>query len=104
MARYRIDNVDYPIDFQETDIVKRALQNAKNLLMCRMGEVPYDRSRGFDPSLFDLPLPMLKAELMPELDIVMIEEPDVKVVDADARLLPNGETYISVIVDCGIDE
>ena len=104
MARYRIDNVDYPIDFQETDIVKRALQNAKNLLMCRMGEVPYDRRRGFDPALFDLPLPMLKAELMPELDIIMAEEPDVKVVEADAYLLPNGETYIRVILNCTIDD
>ena len=38
MARYQIDNVAAPIDFQESDPVKRTLQNAKNLLMCRMGE------------------------------------------------------------------
>lgn len=104
MARYQIDNVQYPIDFQESDIVKRALQNAKNLLMCHMGEVPYDRFRGFDPALYDLPMPMLKAELMPELDRIMIWEPDVKVVEANASLLPNGGTYISVIVNCTIDE
>ena len=47
MAQYQIDNVAAPINFQESDIVLRTLQNAKNLLMCQMGEVPYDRYRGF---------------------------------------------------------
>ena len=68
MAQYEIDNVPAPIDFQETDIVQRALQNAKNLLMCHMGEVPYDRLRGFDAALFDLPFPDFENELLPELD------------------------------------
>jgi len=52
VAQYMIDNVAAPIDFQESDILQRTLQNAKSLLMCKMGEVPYDRARGFDPSLF----------------------------------------------------
>ena len=34
MAQYEIDNVAVPIDFQESDIIQRTLQNAKNLLMC----------------------------------------------------------------------
>ena len=78
MAQYQIDNVASPIDFQESDIIKRALQNAKNLLMCRMGEVPYDRYRGFDAALFDLPITGLRIELLPELDRVMMWEPDVQ--------------------------
>ena len=104
MALYQIDNVQSPIDFQESDIIKRALQNAKNLLMCSMGEVPYDRLRGFDPALYDLTLPDMREELLPELDRIMAWEPDVEVVDAEATVLENGGTYIKVIVDCLIKE
>jgi len=104
MALYQIDNVASPIDWEETDIVKQTLQNAKNLLMCRMGEVPYNRYRGMEPSLFDLPLPSMRIELLPELDRVMALEPDVEVMDAEATLFPNGETYIKVIVDVKIRE
>ena len=104
MAKYQIDNYPAPIDFEETDLVKRTLQNAKNLLMCRMGEVPYNRTRGMDPTLFDLPLPALKMELLPELDKVMMLEPDVKVDDAEATILPDMSIYIKVILDVGIRE
>lgn len=104
MALYQIDNIEAPIDFEETDLIKRTLQNAKNLLMCKMGEVPYNRYRGVDPTLFDLPLPSMRMELLPELDRVMMLEPDVNVVDAEATILPNGETYIKVIVNVGIRE
>lgn len=103
MAEYQIDNVTSPIDFQESDIINRTLQNAKNLLMCNMGEVPYDRMRGFDRTLYDLPMPDLEEELLPELDRIMQWEPDVEVVDAEATLLPDGSTYIKVIVDVDID-
>lgn len=104
MALYQIDNVASPIDFQEKDIIQRTLQNAKNLLMCHMGEVPYDRYRGFDPGLYDLPIDELRDELLPELDRVMIWEPDVEVVDAEATLLKDGSTYIKAVVDVLIDE
>lgn len=104
MTQYQIDNANYPIDFQESDIVARTLQNAKNLLMCRMGEVPYDRLRGFDQSLFDLPIEELRDELVPELDRVMEWEPDVEVADAEATLLPNGEIYIKVILETSVGE
>lgn len=104
MALYQIDNVAAPIAWEETDIVKRTLQNAKNLLMCKLGEVPYSRYRGIDPSLFDLPLPSMRMELLPELDRIMILEPDVEVMDAEATLLPSGDTYIKVIVNVGIRE
>ena len=104
MAQYQIDNVASPIDFQENDIIRRTLQNAKNLLMCHMGEVPFDRYRGFDPGLYDLPIEDLRDELLPELDRVMIWEPDVEVVDAEATLLKDGSVYIKVIVEVEIDE
>lgn len=99
MAKYQIDNIQSPIDFQESDIVKRTLQNAKNLLMCHMGEVPYDRYRGFDPALFDLPIGELRNKLLPELDRVMMWEPDVEVLEAEATLLEGGGVYIKVILE-----
>ena len=36
--------------------------------MCRMGEVPFDRMRGLNPALFDLPLNEMQEQLLPELD------------------------------------
>lgn len=99
MAQYQIDNIAAPINFQESDIVLRTLQNAKNLLMCRMGEVPYDRYRGLDPAIFDLPIEEMRAELLPELDRCMMWEPDVEVVDAEATLLEGGGVYIKAILE-----
>ena len=104
MALYQIDNIAAPIDFQQDDVIKRTLQNAKNLLMCHLGEVPYDRCRGFDPELYDIPIAQLREELLPELDRVMIWEPDVEVADAEATLLGDGSVYIRVILEVEIDE
>ena len=104
MARYQIDNVPYPIDFQGSDMRLRTLQNAKNLLMCQMGEVPYDRCRGFDAALYDLPIDEMRAELLPELDRLMIYEPDAEVVSADASLLEDGRVYIQVIIELPDEE
>lgn len=104
MAYYQIDNVASPIDFQQKDMLKRTLQNAKNLLMCRMGEVPFDRFRGFDQSLFDLPMNQFRYELLPELDRVMMWEPDVEVSEAQATLLPDGTTYVRAIIEVKIGD
>lgn len=99
MAAYQIDNIPSQIDFKLTDPVMRVLQNAKNLLMCKKGEVPYDRSRGFNPALYDLPIDEMRRELMPELDRVMIWEPGVSVVSAEATILKGGGVYIKVILN-----
>ena len=106
MALYEIDNWPVPINFESgyEDVIQLTLQNAKNLLMTRMGEIPYDRMRGFDASLFDLPIDRFRQELMPELDRVMLWEPDVEVADAEAWLDENGEFYIRVILEIDIDE
>ena len=104
MAQYQIDNLPSPINFQSDDVVLRTLQNAKNLLMCHMWEVPYDRFRGFDPALYDLPINQFQAELLPELDRIMIYEPDAEVVDAEAKLLEDGSIYIKVILEVLINE
>ena len=97
--RYSINNEPEPILFECDGGIARTLQNAKNLLMCRMGEVPFDRFRGLDSSLFDLPLPVMRERLMPELDRLFLYEPDVEVVDASCALNDQGEVIITVVLD-----
>lgn len=100
MAQYEITNEVLPIDFEcNSDLLQRTLQNAKNLLMCRMGEVPFDRQRGIDPALFDLPLDEMANQLLPELDRVMLWEPDVEVVSAYLTLNENNEVVIHCIIE-----
>ena len=99
MAQYVIDNIASPINFQGTDEVTRVLQNANNLLMCSMGEVPYDRLRGFDAKLYDLPLEQFRDELMPELDALMAYEPRASVMSAKASLMQNNQIYIQATVE-----
>ena len=103
MARYTIDNRPAPIDFECNDnSLLRTLQNVKNLLMCRMGEVPYDRMRGLNPAIFDIGIEELNAQLLPEIDRVLGWEPDAKAVSAEATLDENGETRITVIVEVNL--
>ena len=104
MARYQIDNLPRPIDFQGSNVIYRILQNAKNLLMCHMGEVPYDRFRGLDPDIYDLPVGLMQTALLPELDRVMMWEPDVLVAEATTTLLEDGSVYIRVILDVNVTE
>lgn len=99
MARYEVTNEVKDIDFEGTDEVKRILQNAQNLLRTRLGEVPFDRLRGFDQSLFDLPAEKFRERLMPEVDRVLLWEPRAAAVDADFWLNENMETIIRVIVE-----
>ena len=99
MAQYEITNLPGEIDFEcNADFERRTVQNAKNLLMCRKGEVPFDRQRGFDPALYDLPIEEIPKYLLPELDRVMLWEPDVEVVRATAAL-ENGEVVIRCIIE-----
>ncbi len=105
MAQYVIDNRPEEIPFEESgDRVSRIVRNAKNLLMTRMGEIPYDRLRGFDPALYDLPFDEFRAEVPKEVDRIMLWEPRLKVVSAEASMdrdadgLP-GKAYIRVIID-----
>lgn len=93
MAQYVITDEPGEIDFEcDSDFIRRTLQNARNLLMCHKGEVPFDRLRGLDPTIFDLPLPEAEEALLPELDRVMLWEPDVEVVSA--RMIPDGDRMI----------
>ena len=105
MAQYQITNRPAPIDFEcNNDIILRTIQNAKNLLMCRMGEVPYDRYRGFDPTFYELPLSELQEKLLPELDRIMLWEPDVEIVDGECAMDENGDIIITATIEVTIDE
>lgn len=105
MARYIITNQQEAIDFENSDDpVTRTIQNAKNLLMTQMGEVPYDRLRGFDPALYHLPLKDMQQALLPELDRVMLWEPDAEVVEASALPDANGEILIKCVIEVGGNE
>lgn len=105
MARYIIDNRPAPINFEiGNNIIARTVQNCKNLLMTKMGEVPYDRLRGFDPALYHLPIEDMRAALLPELDRVMLWEPDANVAEATAEIDENGEVLITCVIDVSITE
>ena len=105
MSQYIITNRQEPIEFEiKNDMVARTVQNAKNLLMTQMGEVPYDRFRGFDPALYHLPIEKLRLALLPELDRVMLWEPDAEVVEATAEVDGNKEILITAIIEIDMDE
>lgn len=105
MAQYIITNQPEPINFEiGGDMVVRTIQNAKNLIMTRMGEVPYDRLRGFDPALYHLPIDQLRTALLPELDRVMTWEPDAEVAEATADMMEDGGILITMTIEIDIEE
>ena len=81
---YIIDNQPARIEWEARGEIPRILQNAKNLLMTHMGEVPYDRYRGFDPALYDRPIASIQSSIAQELDRIMEWEPDAEVRDIHA--------------------
>ena len=101
MAQYTINDAPYPIDTEcRDDFVKRTLQNAKNLLMCRAGEVPYNRNRGIDPALFDLPVGEIRQLILQDVMRVMAWEPDIdKVVSASFDYDKYGNGIITAVVE-----
>lgn len=100
MGRYQVTNIPQDIQFEcgENSVLRR-LQNVKNLLMCQMGTVPYDRYRGFDHALFDLPFGEMKEALLPEIDRVLLWEPAAEAVDAQCRLDEHGGIVITVTIE-----
>ena len=105
MAQYEITNEPVPIDFENSqEFIPRTIQNAKNLLMCHMGEIPYDRQRGFNTTLYDLPPDEFEEVLMPELDRVMLWEPDVEVASASYKFTEDGRIIIRCVVEIEDEE
>jgi hypothetical protein len=46
----------------------------------------------------------MRAALLPELDRIMLWEPDVEIVDAECFLDENGEAIIEAVIEIDIDE
>ena len=103
MAHYVIDNRPTPVDYEVRNEAPRAVQNAKNLLMTRKGEVPYDRMRGFDWAMYDLPDEEFASLLLPELDRVLLWEPDAEIVDARHYHDESGTLVIEATIEVDID-
>ena len=107
MAQYEITTEDLPLDFECTmasNMLERTIRNAKNLLMCRKGEIFSDRQRGFNTSLLDLPFNDAQAIITQELDRVMLWEPDVEVVEAWIERDENGESVVHCIIDVTFED
>ncbi|MBQ9252238.1 MAG: hypothetical protein IJ188_06360 [Clostridia bacterium] len=99
MGRYVITNQPEDIEWGNSlYFVPRTIQNAKNLIMTQMGEVPYDRLRGFDPALYHLPMDKMRAALKPEIDRVLTWEPDATAEEVKAEMDEKGEILITVVI------
>lgn len=101
MYLYEVTSEETPLDFECTTaekLVERTLRNVKNLLMLRKGEVPYNRQRGLDPVIFELPYAEANGRLMEELDRCMRWEPDVEVTDGWLEINDAGETIVHCVV------
>ena len=107
MARYTITNLAEEIPFEVENGAWRIVQNAKNLLMTRVGELPFDRLRGFDASLYNKPMDQFRAELPREVDRLLIWEPRAKMISAEASILEKqspkdareNEILITVVIE-----
>lgn len=96
---YEITNLPGVVEFvPASESEKRIVANAKNLLMTRRGEIPYDRLRGFDTALYDLPMQELRERLPAELDRVMLWEPAAEVRRCSAEKTADG-TLIRCVID-----
>ncbi len=100
MALYKITNDSTDINFEEDrENVNRVLQNCHNLLMTEMGEIPFDRRRGLNPAIFEMPYEDVKEVLQGELSRVMVWEPRAKVQSARAEMRDDGTMRIVCVLN-----
>lgn len=90
MAIFTIDNRPARIQWETRDWITRTLQNCKNLLMLQMTEIPYDRLRGLDTGIYDMPTTSVAKILREEIDRIMLWEIDATV--RDVRAYPSDGT------------
>lgn len=105
MAIYTISNRPAAIQWEisPSDWVMRTLQNCKNLLMTRMGDVPYDRYRGLDSAIYDMPISEVRARLHEEIERVLLWEPDAEVVAVRCRPAAETESGISILIEVDVN-
>lgn len=98
---YTINNRLEPIVFEglETDLEKRVVQNCKNLIMMRRGEVPYDRMRGLNAELEALPIIEAQMRILKDVDIALGWEPRAHAITASCQYDANGDLLIECLID-----
>lgn len=99
MAYYEVDNGPGGELYRGMGETGRILLNVKNLLRTTMGEIPYDRKRGLDPTLFDMNMQEIKTWITMEADRVLGWEPRARLENARAELTEAGELKITVTVE-----
>ncbi len=107
MAMYEITSAPAPLDFECTmvsSMTERTIRNAKNLITLRMGEIPYDRQRGLNPAIFDLPYNKAEAAIVQELDRCMLWEPDAEVVEGWIELNEDGESIVHCVIQIAFED
>ena len=104
MAVYEITSEASPVDFEcgGNTTLARTLQHARNLIRLRRGELPFDRKRGLDWSLFDRPLEEIQAPLNLELARVMRYDPDLTLVRGWAERNGDGETVVHALIQTNV--
>ena len=101
---YTVTNAQERIEFSPENDVERVLQNVKNLLRCKMGEVPFDRMRGFNPTVMDKPGTEINAAVLREIDRTLMWEPRAKMVKAETEIGEDGHTLIKLTVDVDLNQ
>ena len=107
MAMYEVTSEQAPLDFECTmvsNMTERTIRNAKNLITLRMGEIPYDRQRGLNPAIFDLPYDDAEALIVQELDRCMLWEPDAEVVEGWIELDDDGEAIVHCVIEIAFED
>ena len=107
MAMYEVTSEQAPLDFECTmvsNMTERTIRNAKNLITLRMGEVPYDRQRGLNPAIFDLPYDDAEALIVQELDRCMLWELDAEVVEGWIEIRPDGESVVHCVIEISFED
>lgn len=104
MAIYRVDSREASVNWEADGQLERTLQNVKNLLMTRAGEVPYDRLKGVRREVYDMPITQLNARLRQEMEWTLEQEEDAKLVACRAFIDADGATVIEVCVEIEVDE
>lgn len=106
MAMYEITSAPAPLDFECTmlsNMVERTIRNAKNLITLRQGEVPFDRQRGLNPAIFDLPYDEAEGLIVQELDRCLLWEPDAEVVEGWIELDEDGESIVHCVIEIAFE-
>lgn len=83
---YDIDNAPRAINWEARGY-ERIVQNARNLLCLRLGEVALDRWRGIDGMLNDVAVEHAQAMARSEIARVLAWEPRARVVDCGVRII-----------------